>query len=167
MAVGILSDEIEIVQNPVLGAAIIWNFVKGYYSNKCTFPEFQLVFIVLPIIYREELVELITSTNKPSGLRYFTDKLSTTKILQRDMLLHIHDNASKMKGLTLRSINIAISASLINIDTESCEIIPISTTQHKGVSKSIIQLLKAAEKLGFWCADLTLHEITKILKVRF
>lgn len=164
---GILSDEIEIVQNPVLGATIIWNFVKGYYSNKCTFPQFQLAFIALPIIFREELVDLITSTNKPSGLRYFTDKLSTTKILQRDMLMHIQNSAHKMKALSLESINIGISGSLITIDIETCEIIPISTTQHKGEPKSINKLLKAADKLGFWCADLTLHEITKILKVRF
>lgn len=164
---GILSDEIEIVQNPALGAAIIWNFVKGYYSNRCTFPQFQLAFIVLPIIYREELAELITSTNKPSGLRYFTDKLSTTKVLQRDMLMHIQNNAHRMKTLSLESINIGILTSLITIDMDTCELIPISTTQHKGEPKSIDKLLKAADKLGFWCADLTLHEITKILKVRF
>lgn len=162
-----LNKEIQNVQNPTLGAFAIWNFVRGYHSNITSFTPFPVLFIVLPIICREDMVEVLYSTNKPSGLRQFANKFLSTKVLKNDIISQIHISSSKMKELTLDSIRIALYASLISIDYEDALVLPITTTEHKNEPKSIIKLGKASEKLGYWCSQLTLHEISQILKVRF
>ncbi|UWG97514.1 DUF6521 family protein [Dehalobacter sp. DCM] len=164
---GNLSKEFENVQNPALGAYIIWNFSRGYYEYNSSFIPFQLFFVVLPIIFRADLVDIITSTQKQSGLRYFADKFLTTKVLKNDMVSHIHKASEGTKLLTLKSLQIAIHANLISLDAESALLFPITISEKKSESASVIRLGKAAEKLGNWCARLTMHEISQILKVRF
>jgi hypothetical protein len=113
------------------------------------------------------MVEVLYNTNKPSGLRYFANKFLSTQVLKNDVISQIHNNSLSMKKITLSSIRIAINASLISIDYEKALVLPISISEHKNEPKTIIKLGKASEKLGFWCAQLTLHEISQILKVRF
>ncbi|QWU13191.1 hypothetical protein SAMN04487895_11727 [Paenibacillus sophorae] len=162
-----LNREIQNVQNPVFGAFIIWNFVRGYYSNNSTLVPLPLLFIVLPIIFREDMSEVLSSTNKPSGLRYFANKFLSTKVLKNDLVSSIHISASNMKELSLQSIRIALYSSLISLDYEEALVFPVTTTERKQEHKSIIKLGKSSEKLGYWCSQLTLHEISQILKVRF
>lgn len=162
-----LSKEIRNVQNPAFGAFAIWNFTRGYYSVNSSFTPFLVLFIILPIICRSDMVEVLYSTNKPSGLRHFANKFLTTKVLKNDVISQIHISSANMKQLTLDSIRIALNASLISIDYKNALVLPISTTEHKSEPKSIIKLGKASEKLGYWCSQLTIHEISQILKVRF
>lgn len=164
---GSLNKEFKNVQNPALGAFIIWNFSRGYYSYNSSFVPFPLLFVVLPIIFRTDMVEIINSTQKQSGLRYFADKFMTTKILKNDIVSQIHKSSEKMKMLTLESIKIAVQVNLIAFDCDSGTIFPVTTTERKSESDSTKKLGKASEKLGSWCAKLTLHEISQILKVRF
>lgn len=164
---GRLSKEVENIQNPMLGAFLIWNFVRGYYSFNSSFTPFPLLFIVLPIVYREDMLEVLQSTKKTSGLRQFADKFLRSKVLKNDVLSQIHKSSSDMKNLTLDSIRIGLYCSLISMDYENALLFPISITEHKSVPKSIIKVGKASEKLGYWCSQLTLHEISQILKVRF
>lgn len=162
-----LSKEFDNVQNPALGAFILWNFSRGYYDYNSSFVPFQLLFIVIPIIFRTDLVEVINSTQKRTGLRGFSDKFFNTNILKNDMISHIQKASSGMKEVTLKSIQIAVYSNLISIDTESGMLFPVTTTEKKSIPKSIMKLGKASEKLGNWCARLTLYEISQILKVRF
>lgn len=164
---GHLNKEVRNIQNPNFGGFVIWNFVRGYYNNNSSFTPFPLLFIVLPIICREDVVEVLNSTNRPSGLRQFADKFLTTKVLKNDVLSQIHSGSSNMKGLTLDSIRVALYSSLISMDYENALVFPITTTEHKSEPKSIIKFGKASEKLGFWCSQLTIHEVSQILKVRF
>lgn len=165
--VGNLNREIQNIQNPAFGAFAIWNFVRGYYSFNSSLTPFPVLFIVMPIICREDMVEVLNSTNKPSGLRFFANKFMSTKVLKNDVISQIHVSSSNMKDLTLNSIQIAIYTSLITMDYENALVLPITTTEHRNEPKSIIKLGKSAEKLGFWCSQLTLHEISQVLKVRF
>lgn len=164
---GNLFKEFENVQNPALGAYILWNFSRGYYEYNSSFIPFQLLFCVLPIIFRADLVDIITSTQRQSGLRYFADKFLTTKVLKNDMVSHIHKSSENTKYRTLESLKIAINANLISLDVESGLVFPITTSEKKNEPASVKRLGKAAEKLGNWCARVTMHEISQILKVRF
>lgn len=164
---GNLSREFENVQNPALGAYILWNFSRGYYEYNSSYVPFQLFFIVLPIIFRADLVDIIISTQKRSGLRYFSDKFLTTKVLKNDMISNIHKASERLKLITLESLQIAIYSNLISMDKESGLVFPITTSEKKNINASVKRLGKAAERLGNWCARLTMHEISQILKVRF
>lgn len=160
-----LNREVSNVQNPSIGAAVLWRFVCGYYGKEKRPVPFPLLFIVLPIIFRQDLCDVINSTQKGSGLTKVSEKLFKTR--KNDRLYFVHQTAELQKKLTLESINIGIIAHLITLDMETAFIYPLTETGKKGVSISTKNLLSAADKLGFWCAGLTLLEISKALKVRF
>jgi len=161
-----LNKEIYLVQNPAIGAAILWRFICGYYDNENESRQvpFPLLFIALPIIFREDLRNIISSTYKPSGLQKVSEKLFEKK--QTDLLCSIQNSAEQYKEITLTSINIAVGSNLINISNETASVMPIQTKTTQ-MPKSSENLLKQAEKLGIWCSTLSLHEISIMLKVRF
>ena len=83
-------------------------------------------------------------------------------------VLHIKitsKNAEQMKELTLESIQIGLTTDLflidekMNIETQSIKI--------PKLSKKTEEVLKIAERIGFWFSELNVLEIEKILKVRF
>ena len=60
--------DVRYVQNPAIGAALLWQFTCGYYINKNQPVPFPLLFVVLPIVFRQDLCSIIRSTQKASGL---------------------------------------------------------------------------------------------------
>jgi hypothetical protein len=166
--VGILNYETRIIQNPALGAMLLWRFAAGYMagsdSRQC--PPLQLLFVVLPIILHKETDKMLTSTLRNSGLRAFAGKFSDATNSKTDLLVAIRDRAIRMRPLSLDSIRIAILSSLIFIDPSKGNAIPISLTTPKlGIPDSVRDMLKAAEKLGYWCSRVSLYEVSTILKV--
>jgi hypothetical protein len=161
-----IKHEIYLVQNPAIGAAILWQFVCGYYygTEENRQVPFPLLFVVLPIIFREDLRIVIQGTNKSSGLQKAAEKLFSSK--RADLFCSIHDSAEQYKEITLSAINIAVNKGLIAVDTNAATIFPLLKKEAK-TPKSSEDLLKLGEKLGAWCSVMTLHEISQLLKVRF
>jgi hypothetical protein len=165
---GILNYETRIIQNPALGAMLLWRFAAGYMAGSETrqCPPMQLLFVVIPIIFHKETNKMLTSTQKNSGLRAFAGKFSDASNSKTDLLLAIRDRAIHMRPLSLDSIRIAILSSLIFIDPSNGNVIPISLTPPKlGIPDSVKGMLNSAEKLGYWCSQISLYEISTILKV--
>ena len=161
-----LAREVYLVQNPAIGAAILWRFICGYYKNDAKNEQvpFPLLFLVLPVIFRQDLREVIQGTQKNSGLQKVSEKLFADK--RADLFSSIQTAADQYKEITLSSIRIAITKKLIFVDTKTALVMPTQTKTAK-IPRSSDELLKQAEKLGKWCSVLTLHEISKLLKVRF
>lgn len=167
---GVLSQEVSNVQNPALGAVLLWRFASGYgLGSKVNSPSpLPLLFIVLPIILHEETAVFIANTRRTSGLRAFVNKFAASNIARNDMILAIQDRSLKMRDLSLDSLRIAITSKLISVDTANGSVIPLSSTPlNTGVPESVKILLKNAEKLGYWCSEVSLYEISTILKVAF
>lgn len=166
----ILSKETRIVQNPALGAVLLWQFAVGYSEGsemKAPTP-LPLLFIVLPIIYHQETAAFVKTTLKASGLRSFVNKFDETKTSKSDLIISIHKRAEIMRDLTSHSLSLALASDLIGLNPQSGTVFPKTKTQPKtGVPDSIREMIKAAEKLGFWCSKLTLHEVSTTLKVAF
>ncbi len=165
----VLKKEIRMVQNPALGSMLLWRFTCGYDENPTKEPvPFPLLFIVLPMIFQEDIYGLIKATQKGTGLRGFADKFSQSKVSKHDILLNIHDRAMDLRSLTLESLRLSLSSKLMVIDVKDGTVFPISTTPPKlNIPVSIKDMLRASEKLGHWCAQLSIHEISIILKVVF
>lgn len=157
--------EIYLVQNPSLGAAILWRFVCGYYEQEKKPAPLPLLFLVLPIIFRQDLCEVIKSTRKGSGLSKVSEKLFSGR--RNDQLYCVHNAAERYKETSLSSLGISVAAKLLVIDPKTALIFPLTQTNKKGIATATKNLLDAAEKLGSWCSELTLHEISTLLKVRF
>lgn len=157
--------EISNVQNPAIGAAILWRFVCGYYKCNHNSVPFPLLFIVLPIVFREDLCTVIKSTQQASGFSKVSEKLF--KGFSNDQLLSINNAALSMRELTLQSFNIGMAANLYSMDFDTAYVFPLRQTNRSGLSSSTRKLLNASEKMGGWCAELSLLEICNLLKVRF
>lgn len=126
---------------------------------------FSFTFIVLPIVFRSELREVIVHTYKSSGLTKIIEKLGNQKNV--DQLYSIHFSAENYKLLSLQSIHIAEATQLVFVEKETAKIFPLLQKPKKMDNLDSQKIVDAAEKLGIWCSNMTIHEIGNLLKVRF
>ena len=84
------------------------------------------------------------------------------------MLIQIQKQSQSYKVLTMESLRLAIAQNLIILE-DNTYLIPIegNIKKFKSNSDELKKMAKAAEKLGAWCAQLSLAEVSQILKVRF
>ena len=164
-----LTQEVRSVQNPALGAMLVWRFATAYTKASKTSEHvpLPLCFVVLPILLHERTASLLRSTQTASGLRAFTAKFGDSRNVQQDVLLAIHERALRLRKLTLESLSVGHATKLISVRTDGYVMALTSTAPKTGVPEAIRRLLKDAEKLGTWCGQLTLHEIGIALKVAF
>jgi hypothetical protein len=162
-----LAREAQNIQNPALGAAVLWRFCCGYAGAhpEGDMPRLPLLFLVLPIVLHQATAELLRRTRPSSGLRAFTAKFGDAQISKQDLLLQVHERAVRWRTLSLQSIELATAGHLIHLSDDG-EVIPLSRTKARGLPEEVKQLLADAEKLGAWCGQLTLHEVTTTLKVK-
>lgn len=163
-----LTSEVRNVQNPALGAGLVWRFACGYVESHPTHAPvpLPLLFIPLPLSLHEQTEEFVNSTQKLSGLRAFAAKFSKAENAKQDLLLAVHDRILVLRQLSLESIRMALATHLLYLDVAS--VIPLSRTQAvAGIPSDVKRLMRSAEKLGSWCGSLTMHEIATTLKVRF
>ncbi|HBZ87065.1 MAG TPA: hypothetical protein DEO67_08005 [Candidatus Edwardsbacteria bacterium] len=163
-----LNKEVNNVQNPALGALLLWRFVAGFESSESNrkHPDLPLLFIVLPLLFHDETAKIMVATRGSSGLRAFTDKFSPSAVSKNDLLVSLNSKINCTKDLTLNSLMLAVASNLLIINVDKATVIPLSITPPKaGLSESIKILITLAEKLGTWCAPLTNHEIGLTLKI--
>ena len=160
---GNLVKEFYNIQNPALSAYLLSRFSLGYMEENQDMAPMPLLFIVLPMMYKKEIVDFIASTQKKSGLRFFEKKNSN-----KDLILQIKNTSQRYKVMTLEAIGIGMSGKLFEIQKDAY-VLPLedNISSFKTKSKELEKMGKAAEKLGIWCSRLTLMEISQILKVRF
>lgn len=152
-------NEIQAIQNPALGSAIIWKFSQGYCPKDSALEgvPLALAFIVLPMLLHEATRDQIASTN--AGLFKFTDKYRD----KYDLLFSIQDRILAMRELSRKSISMGISSGLLTLVPNDGALWPADVKQPKNLTNSIQSLLKNAEKLGCWSRQVSLFELTKTL----
>jgi Family of unknown function (DUF6521) len=163
-----VAEEVRNIQNPALGAGLLWRYVCGYVaSHPARDPvPFPLLFVVLPVVLHEQTETFVQNTQRASGLRAFVAKFGKAENSKQDLLLAIHDRMLTLRTLTLESFRLALAARLLHLDAAS--VIPLSETQAvAGIPTDVRRLLRSAEKIGSWCGLLTTHEVATTLKVRF
>jgi hypothetical protein len=168
--VATLSREIREVQNPALGSILEWRFTVAYTAARhdASGCPIILLFLVLPLLFHEETLTHLATTQRRSGLRTFASKFTTSANNESDVLLLVHDRALRFRSLSLDSLRAAVATRLIAVDINNAVAFPLSTTRPRlGIAESVRGLVRSAEKLGQWCAELTILEISSILHVRF
>jgi len=164
-----LSREVYLTQNPALGATLQWRFTVGYQEGRSSRPAtpLPLLFLVLPIILHQQTVDILKGTNKPSGLRLFASKFGSSANSKQDVLLGLNERAMQWRLLSLESFRISLATQLTKLNKNGT-VAPLSESQPSGsVAASIKPLLAQSEKLGFWCGQLSLHEVSNLLRVSF
>lgn len=156
-------NEAEVVQNAVLGAALIWRFGLGYQEKSGEIPHsVPLSFIVLPICLHYRSLEEVASTRKASGLALFASKLAKS----REDLLSVNSRAKAMRSLTLQSLGIAVQSGLTALDYKHATV-RANQVKTPFVAERIKRHWDAANRFGYWCAGLHLRDITTLLKLEF
>jgi hypothetical protein len=159
-------SEIEIVQNPALGAYAIWRFGLGFQSEDSRPAAFPLAFLVLPLVLHRPTLGIITSTQRASGLALFAAKLGQ----ERENLLAVHERALVLRQLTLQSIAMGVAERLLTLDYVSATIrsnTPETTVRKPTLPERIRGFSGAAEKVGYWFSKLGLHQVASTLAVEF
>lgn len=159
-----LVDEIYLVQNPALGATLMWEFVRGYKrQSQGQAPALPLLFIVLPILFSEVLRTTISTTNPSSGLRLFTAKFSK----KQEVILTLQRRMLMLRPTSLSSITIAIDCGLLKVDYATALVECTIKRYPHNTREKIRELGKLADKLGGWCGALTIQEVQAALRIGF
>jgi hypothetical protein len=159
-------NEVQAMQNPALGAALVWRFACGFTPD--TSPHgtpLPLAFVVLPLVLHARTLEKVMGTQAASGLRRFEAKFSEDN--RGDVLLSLQPRVLAMRELSLRSLRIAMRSGLVTLVPKEAAIWPRSRSAPPTDARAVVRLLKSAEKLGEWCRDISLFEVAGLLKVEF
>ena len=93
-----LTKEFYNIQNPALGAYLLARFSLGYLEENQSMPPMPLLFVVLPMIYKKDVVDFISSTQKTSSLHFLIGELIS--IQDKVYILPLRDNINDFKPKT-------------------------------------------------------------------
>lgn len=152
------------MQNPALGAALLWRFACGFSPESSpNGTPLPLAFVVLPLTLHAKSAEKVSGTLAGSGLRKFESKFGDDD--RGDVLLALQPRMLAMRDLSLRSLRIALRSGLLTLVPKEAVLWPRSRTVTPSEAKPVGDLLRSAEKLGSWCRDVSIFEVTGLLKV--
>lgn len=159
-------NEVDVVQNPAMGAYALWQFGLGYQAETVEPLRVPLMFIVLPILLNSRTLKAVISTQRGSGLALFVAKFSQDS----EDLLGIHSRALILRMLTLRSVGFAVNAGLMRLDYQRA-IAEFHALPPKSKNPPVPERLRAiasgAEKLGCWFSRMNISQIATTLRVEF
>jgi hypothetical protein len=159
-------NESEIIQNPALGAFLLWKFGLGFQADDSLQGAVPLFFLVLPLLLHSQTGVVIDSTRKTSGLALFAAKLGE----DRENLLAVHERALALRNLTWDSIELGIRSGLLTVDYSAANL-RANTLIGASAKPTLPERLKSmpaqAEKLGYWFSKSGINQIASVLKVEF
>ncbi|WP_372088438.1 DUF6521 family protein (plasmid) [Tistrella mobilis] len=159
--------ELDLVQNPVIGAYLIWQFALGYQEDGAEAVSIPLVFLVLPVLLHRQTFDEVVSTRKASGLPLFAAKFDK----EREILMSIHERAIQLRPLSLQSIGVAATSKLVRVDYESAQIhgypLKLLDVARPKLPERLKGFASAAGKLGYWFSKFDLAQVASTLRVDF
>ncbi|CAN7423980.1 three component ABC system middle component [Mesorhizobium caraganae] len=152
---------VALVQNPALGALLLWRFGKSY-QEECVIDAAQLhsFFVILPLLYHAPTLEHIRSTYVSSGLSQFAKKLSE----ERELLISVQTRALKMRELTLWSIGTGISSGILHLAYDTAKLRSNEARPPKEPER-LKNHMTGADKLGRWFGRLSPEQAFALLWV--
>lgn len=160
-------SELDLVQNPAIGAFLIWQYALGYQEDGAEAAPMLPAFLVLPMLLHRQTFDAVTSTRKASGLTLFAAKFDR----EREVLLELQGRTRMLRQLSLQSIGVASTSRLVRIDHESASLRgrPLELLEAK--KPSLPERLKGfsanADKIGYWFSKLGVAHIASTLRIDF
>lgn len=176
-----LSQAVNDVQNPALGAGILWEFTMGFAdSSEQSSAPLPIMFLVLPIILQPISRGLMKSTQEASGLLAFAGKFRfppthlAKKVVDgvevrfgRDQWFALNERVRDMRALTQQSLAMAIACGILKLDPSTGGILPQAPLQDpsKTVSPEVREMLHTAKKMGKIFGRNSVNDIAQALGV--
>jgi hypothetical protein len=159
--------EIDAVQNPAVGAFLIWHFTLGYQEDGAESVPMPLAFLVLPMLLHRATFDEVASTRKASGLALFAAKFDK----ERETLVALHDRTLQLRRLSLQAIGVAATARLVRVDYANAALhaypLDLLGAKKPPLPERLKGFSSAAEKLGYWFSKLGLPQIASTLRIDF
>jgi hypothetical protein len=160
-------SELELVQNPAIGAYLIWHFTLGYQEDGADAASMLLAFLVLPMLLHRPTFDEVASTRKSSGLPLFAAKFDK----ERETLVELHGRALQLRALSLQSVGLASTARLVRIDHAAATLhgypLDILEVKKPAIPERLKGFPAAADKIGYWFSKLGLPQIASTLRIDF
>ncbi len=152
-----IRETIKNIQNPAIGAYLIWKTALGYCSKQHPFVSMHLLFLVIPMLLNQKIYQKVKATKATSTLYNLISKLTPNEFIQ------INEGVSLYKELTFESLGLAARTGLIKYDGKD-RIVPlkINITPQEVVRDMGTQGIK----LGKWFEKLSLSQIIRITMVK-
>jgi hypothetical protein len=165
----ILSREVAAVQNPAIAAVLLWRFCVGYSTARQSPASTPLpaLFLPLPVLFNEESVSILSSTQRRSGLRVFAGKFTDSTHSKTDVLLSLEHQATLLRSQSLEALRLAFQSRLLFLNPSTAEVVALSQAPPKSLPESVRPLLRNAEKFGIWSGSVSLFELASVLQVTF
>lgn len=155
--------EYYIIQNSALGSLALWSFATKYYENthQQKGVPLPLTMIVLPMVFHKETVSSISRRRYKGGLYRSIGENRTISVgLQQRM--------ESMADQTFMSLNVAFAAGLLKYDPETAQVIPGRTAKPSQVKiGETKEIMDASGRLGHWFSQISVEQLSVLLKVRF
>jgi len=167
MEISSLIREFALVQNPALGAVLLWRFCVAYETEhrEGQHPPLQLAFLVLPLLLHRDTFEEVKGTR--GSIHLFVEKFAKPDKGKNDVLLGIHERCLVNRRLTMESISIAIRTRLASIIPSTGRLAALSSSKASAIPLAMRPMAAGAERIGRWFASMTMIEIENALKVNF
>jgi hypothetical protein len=156
--------EQQIVQNPGLGAEVLWHAVNEAYEEKNRtggMPLF-MAFIVLPLTFHRRSANALASKAKPGALYKAVAS-------DREIRVGLQQRMEALSERTLQSLSVAFSTGLLLLDSEeSPQLIPGRKSPPVAhATEEVKTILAAAKRVGQATAELASAQIATHLNIRF
>lgn len=160
-------NEIDLVQNPAIGAYLLWQFTLGYQKDGAEATPLLLTFLVLPMLLHRPTFDAVTSTRKASGLLLFAAKFDK----EREALVELHGRARQLRSLSLQSMGVASTCRLIQIDYEAATLrgyaLDLLDIKRPLIPERLKGFASSADKIGYWFSKLEIPQIASTLRIDF
>lgn len=161
-----IDNEFEIIQNDILGAHLLSEFCNFYSkSSKGVAPKFYLCFLILPLVYNKDTVNLIYQRRMKPGS--FIKALEEKGNVFFDLQFRLEELGKK----TFRSLNIAFASEILYYDKKHSRVI-FNNQKKLSYNYSILndnyqKQIQATRRIGSWFGVLEDKEILMYLNVKF
>lgn len=164
-----LAAEVREVQNPALGAVLLWRAVVAYEAaaEESRGMPLPVLYLVLPLVLHGPTLRHVLGTQANSGLRKFAAKFSEAKYGETDVLLALHPRAMAMRALSTHALRIAVSSGLLQVVPSEALARSLAKKMPREFEPPVGDLLRGAQRAGHWFRALSLGEIAVTLDVRF
>lgn len=154
-------SEIERVQNPALGAMLIWKYGRSFQAQlSAESSHFLLAFLVLPLCLHRPTLDLINGTRAQSGLGKFCEKLSE----KREELFAVHERCLALRELSLNSMAFGERSGIFDVEYTTGRFRALDSDKPP-LNERTRPHAKGAEKLGAWFSAVRPAEVFHALKV--
>lgn len=163
-----LLNEHEVMLNVGLGAEALVAFTAAFHAISARQEKSVTLWhlaTVLPLVFHHTSRRAITKRQVRSGLRSILTRDPNNDIGQNEAIFNLTRRMHEMFPRSVRSLNCAMAWGLLSM--EDGGIVPRPERRRPPVAGEVRDIVRAAEKLGTWAAQLAAFEYFTVLGVEF